>query len=227
VIRAKIKDQLPGGKYAIEDKTGDNAFDIAQAKDYAKRADQSLARRQDGELDVGRATGGFKRTQNGTTSEYDGLIYVFSRQSEAEKALKRMTDVEAISKVLGEPARRHSRDVLTPGRDTGNADEASREERAMKETDYYPSFISLDIEHSDDVPTVQLAVEYARCLREAGRGEVVAYSLPGMDGENIPGTERQLKERLQDLRWLRPQSSSRSPPLRAYGMLLPSTSPSS
>jgi len=69
----------------------------------------------------------------------------------------------------------------------------------MKETDYYPSFISLDIEHSDDVPTVQLAVEYARCLREAGRGEVVAYSLPGMDGENIQGTERQLKERLQDL----------------------------
>jgi len=48
----------------------------------------------------------------------------------------------------------------------------------MKETDYYPSFISLDIEHSDDVPAVQLAVEYARCLREAGRGEVVAYSLP-------------------------------------------------
>ena len=102
VIRAKIKDQLPGGKYTIEDKTGENAFDIAQAKDYAERADQSLARRQDGELDVGRATGGFKRTQDGTTSEYDGLIYVFSRQSEAEKALKIMTDVETINKVLGE-----------------------------------------------------------------------------------------------------------------------------
>jgi hypothetical protein len=102
VIRAKIKDQLPGGKYAVEDKTGDNAFDLAQAKDYAERADQNLARRQDGELDVGGATGGFKRTLDGTTSEYDGLIYVFSRYSEAKKALKSMRDLEAISKVLGQ-----------------------------------------------------------------------------------------------------------------------------
>jgi hypothetical protein len=102
VIRAKIKDQLPGGKYAIEDKTGEHAFDLAQAKDYAQRADQGLARRQDGELDVGRATGGFKRTQHGTTSEYDGLIYVFSRHSEAKNALKRMRDLETISKVLGQ-----------------------------------------------------------------------------------------------------------------------------
>jgi hypothetical protein len=70
----------------------------------------------------------------------------------------------------------------------------------VKEPDYYPTFISLDIEHSDDVPAERLAVEYARCMREAGRGEIVAYSLPGMDGENIQGTERQLKEKLQALR---------------------------
>jgi hypothetical protein len=102
VIRAKVKDQLPGGKYAIEDKTGEHAFDLAQAEDYAKRADRNLARRQDGELDVGRATGGFKRTQDGTTSEYDGLIYVFSRKHEAEKALRTMTTVATLKKVLGQ-----------------------------------------------------------------------------------------------------------------------------
>jgi hypothetical protein len=69
----------------------------------------------------------------------------------------------------------------------------------VEKTDFYPSFISLDIEHSDDVPAVRLAVEYARCLREAGRGEVVAYVLPEGGGENIEGTERQLKEILQGL----------------------------
>jgi hypothetical protein len=69
----------------------------------------------------------------------------------------------------------------------------------MKETNYYPAFISLDIEHSDDVPAVVLAGEYARCLREAGRGEVVAYSLPEGDGKNTPGTASQLKDKLQGL----------------------------
>jgi len=72
------------------------------AEDYAKRADQRLARRQDGELDVGKATGGFKRTQDGTTSEYDGLIYVFSRQREAEEALETMMTTATLKKVLGE-----------------------------------------------------------------------------------------------------------------------------
>jgi hypothetical protein len=103
-INAEIEGQLPGGRYAIEDKTGDNAFDIQQAEDYARRSDPSLARRVDkgySETDVGNATGGFKLRPESTTAEYDGIVYVFSRRSEAERALFRMNKNEMTQPLLG------------------------------------------------------------------------------------------------------------------------------
>ena len=99
-IRAGVEKRLPGGRYAIEDKTGPNAFDIHQARDYVKRSDPAVARRAGGDPAYGMATGGFKRTPTSTTSEYDGLVYVFSRESEANTALKRMADDPTIRPVL-------------------------------------------------------------------------------------------------------------------------------
>jgi hypothetical protein len=100
-IQAEVEDQLPRGRYAIEDKTGDHAFKLDQAEDYARRSDSKLARRHDGDLSVGERTGGLKLTPESTTSEYDGIVYVFSREDEAIKALDKMRDNKIIYPILG------------------------------------------------------------------------------------------------------------------------------
>ena len=100
-IQAAVEDQLPRGRYAIEDKSGDHAFKLDQAEDYARRSDSKLARRGDGDLSVGSDKGGFKLTPESTTSEYDGLVYVFSREEEAEKAVDKMVKNNIVRSVLG------------------------------------------------------------------------------------------------------------------------------
>jgi hypothetical protein len=100
-IRDGIEGQLPGGRYAIEDKTGPNAFIMKQAEDYARRSDSELARRPDGELGVGEDKGGFKLTKESTESVYDGMIYVFSNEAEATAALQRMNDNKIVGPIVG------------------------------------------------------------------------------------------------------------------------------
>jgi hypothetical protein len=73
-IQAEVEELLPRGRYAIEDKTGNNAFKLDQAEDYARRSDPNLARRNDGDLSVGGNTGGYKLTSDSTTSEYDCYV---------------------------------------------------------------------------------------------------------------------------------------------------------
>jgi len=88
-IRAEVEGQLPGGRYAIEDKTGEHAFKLDQAEDYARRS-----------VNVGEKAGGFKLTPKNTTAEYDGLVIVFSRRGEAKKALEKMRNNDVISPIL-------------------------------------------------------------------------------------------------------------------------------
>ena len=63
-IRAEVENQLPSGRYAIEDKTGEHAFKLDQAEDYARRS-----------VNVGEKAGGFKLTSESATPEYDGIVY--------------------------------------------------------------------------------------------------------------------------------------------------------
>jgi hypothetical protein len=78
-IRAQVEGKLPPGRYAIEDKAGDTAFKPYQAEAYARRS-----------VNAGKEGGGFNLTPESTTSEYDGIVYVFSRRAEAENALEQM-----------------------------------------------------------------------------------------------------------------------------------------
>jgi len=80
-IRAQVEGKLPPGRYAIEDKAGDTAFRPNQANAYARRS-----------VNVGKEGGGFKLTPEATTTAYDGIVYVFSREHEASSALKQMSD---------------------------------------------------------------------------------------------------------------------------------------
>jgi hypothetical protein len=86
-LQPDVEAQLPPGKYAIEDKAGTGAFKLDQARDYARRAYDKA--------------GGFKLTPHAKQAEYVGLVYVFSRESEAKAALERMTGVPEIRKLLG------------------------------------------------------------------------------------------------------------------------------
>jgi hypothetical protein len=89
-IRAQVEGQLPPGRYAIEDKAGDNAFRLNQADAYAGRS-----------VNAGEKSGGFRLAPQSMTSEYDGIVYVFSRRTEAKVALARMSDSKVIRPVLG------------------------------------------------------------------------------------------------------------------------------
>jgi hypothetical protein len=51
-------------------------------------------------VNAGKEGGGFKLTSESTTSEYDGIVYVFSRRDEARSALKQMVRSEGISPLL-------------------------------------------------------------------------------------------------------------------------------
>ena len=85
-VRPDVKAHLPPGRYAIEDKTGEGAFKLDQAEDYAKRSYPKA--------------GGFKATPYSKKAEYDGLVYVFSRRSEAVAALKQLRGSDA-APILG------------------------------------------------------------------------------------------------------------------------------
>ena len=91
-IRSQVEGKLPPGRYAIEDKAGDNAFRPYQAEAYARRS-----------VNAGKEGGGFKLTPESATSEYDRIVYVFSREHEASSALDQMRDKgdEILSSLLG------------------------------------------------------------------------------------------------------------------------------
>jgi hypothetical protein len=97
----EVENLLPRGRYAIEDKTGRNAFDMAQAVDYAKTSNPDLAPTEFGQLGLEGKTGGLGLTPEATVAEYDGLVYVFSRRSEAEAALARLEKDRRTKRVLG------------------------------------------------------------------------------------------------------------------------------
>ncbi|MEZ4401264.1 MAG: hypothetical protein R3B06_14655 [Kofleriaceae bacterium] len=61
-------DFVPRGRYALEDKAGPGAFDLAQAQDYARRFDPTLPRRTPG--DRGAATGGFRAGPSDAAAEH-------------------------------------------------------------------------------------------------------------------------------------------------------------
>jgi hypothetical protein len=86
-LQPDVEAHLPPGKYAIEDKAGPGAFKLDQARDYARRAYVQA--------------GGFKLTPHAKTAEYVGLVYAFSRKSEADAALERMAQAPEINKLLG------------------------------------------------------------------------------------------------------------------------------
>jgi hypothetical protein len=65
---------------------------------------------------------------------------------------------------------------------------------ALSKSRYYPSSIRLASEIADDVPPLTLAREYARCLREAGLGAIVRYSLVGMGGRDVLGSQDDLEQ---------------------------------
>jgi hypothetical protein len=97
---------LQPGRYAVEDKAGDGAFKLDQAEDYAKRSYRA-----------GQKGGGFKTTPESTDITYAGLIYVFSKETEAKAALVAMQDNKAIRSVLGkEPGGIHVMFVNDTGR---------------------------------------------------------------------------------------------------------------
>ena len=98
-IREDMDELLPAGRYAVEDKTGRNAFDIVQAEDYARMHAPDLPRRTPGE--IGGETGGFRLTAGATEAEYDGLVYVFSREGDAVRALAAMRRNGPIRSLLG------------------------------------------------------------------------------------------------------------------------------
>lgn len=74
---------LPGlrkGRYAIEDKAGEHAFKVDQARDYARGVSKP-------------------------TSDYDGILYVFSNKTEARAAYEAMERETVIAKLLGKQQR--------------------------------------------------------------------------------------------------------------------------
>ena len=75
VLNARFQ-KLKMGRYALEDKAGEHAFRIDQARDYAR----ALAK---------------------GNSNYDGLIYVFSNSDEAETALQILKDDPMVGPLLG------------------------------------------------------------------------------------------------------------------------------
>ncbi|HWO24161.1 MAG TPA: hypothetical protein VNO30_35705 [Kofleriaceae bacterium] len=108
-LQPDVETHLPPGKYAIEDKAGLGAFKLDQARDYARRAYEKA--------------GGFKLTPHAKEAEYVGLVYVFSRESEARAALKRMGEAPEIKQLLGRhPAGIH---VMFFAADTGDLELAT------------------------------------------------------------------------------------------------------
>jgi hypothetical protein len=85
-VKGAVYKNLPQGRFAVEDKTGKEAFKIVQAELYAKARDPKL--------------NVFKPTPNSTES-FDGIVYVFSRGSEAEKALYQLKMDKLTKNLLG------------------------------------------------------------------------------------------------------------------------------
>jgi hypothetical protein len=89
-IHEEATNQLGPGRYAVEDKTGEGAFKIDQAEDYARRSSNA-----------GKKGGGFTQTKESKATVYDGLIYILSTKGEAEAAHEAMNANALVKKVLG------------------------------------------------------------------------------------------------------------------------------
>lgn len=70
---------------------------------------------------------------------------------------------------------------------------------ALNEGRYYPSFVRIEMELVDSIPPLTLAQQYGRSLQAAGFGKIVRYSVAGMRGESLRGSERDLERRLAEL----------------------------
>src|SRR5262249_27662324 len=73
-------------------------------------------------------------------------------------------------------------------------DKSSELQEALSRGHYYPSFIRLEAAIEDHVPPMALARSYALGLRDAGLGPIVRYSLEGMGGELISGSQEDLEQ---------------------------------
>jgi hypothetical protein len=67
---------------------------------------------------------------------------------------------------------------------------------ALAQGRFYPAFIRLRLEVPDSIAPLALAQDYARWLREAGLGGIYRYSVAGMDGEDVPGSQADLELRI-------------------------------
>jgi hypothetical protein len=88
-IHEEATNQLGPGRYAVEDKTGEGAFKIDQAEDYARRSHNA-----------GQKGGGFTQSKGSKDVVYDGLIYAFSTKDEADAAIALMRNNGIIKNVL-------------------------------------------------------------------------------------------------------------------------------
>jgi hypothetical protein len=70
---------------------------------------------------------------------------------------------------------------------------------ALERGDYYPSAISFTSEFADDVQPLKLAKEHVKCLRDSGFSTIERYSVAGMGGEDVPGTQDDLEQRIAKL----------------------------
>jgi hypothetical protein len=70
---------------------------------------------------------------------------------------------------------------------------------ALAKGRYYPSSIHFASEVADNVPPLTLAREYERCLREAGFGTIVRYTVPDMKTHDASGTQEDLEREIQRL----------------------------
>jgi len=72
-------------------------------------------------------------------------------------------------------------------------------DQALAQGRYYPAFLRLETGIDDHVPPLALAKDYKRCLQEAGFGEIVRYSVAGMRGKDVPGSQDDLEQRIARL----------------------------
>lgn len=69
---------------------------------------------------------------------------------------------------------------------------------ALTAARYYPEFIRLEAEVADQVSPLALVRECARCLGEAGMGEIVRYSVAGMEADAL-GAQTVLEREIEQL----------------------------
>ena len=72
-------------------------------------------------------------------------------------------------------------------------------DEALAQGRYYPSFLRLETKIADHVSPLDLAKGYKCCLQEAGFGKIVRYSVAGMRGKDVSGSQDDLEQKIARL----------------------------